>query len=115
MGEGAGGQGPGVRGCKSEQGFEFIDGESGFSNDGSQSSFGELVVVRNGKTTKWFDRLTEDDVAAALVIKFITDLPQRADNFSARDDWQPAQSATSTNSSEMEGGIGSSCFRKLAR
>ena len=48
--------------------------------------------------------MPQDNVTAPLVVKDVTDLPQRADHLTARDTRQLAHTVTSTTSSEMDGG-----------
>ncbi len=60
-------------------------------------------------------RLTQDDVAAGLVVNFVPEFAKRADRVAAGDDRQSRQTATSTTSSVMAGGIGSPCLDKLSK
>ena len=59
--------------------------------------------------------MAKDDVAARLVIYDVPDLLERPDRILVRDRWELAHVGTSTVSSQMDGGIGSLCLRRLSR
>jgi hypothetical protein len=61
----------------------------------------------NDKATKRRYWSTENHVASALAVDFVPDSLERANRFGSRNRWELAQTATSTNSSSIEGGIGS--------
>lgn len=59
--------------------------------------------------------VTQNNVAARLVIYLVADLLKDPDRLLTRNAWQPARASTSMTSSDMGGGIGSPCFLRLAR
>ncbi len=59
--------------------------------------------------------MTEDDVAAPLPIDSIAESDERLHQLPAGEDRQRTHTATSTISSEIVGGTGSSCARRLSR
>ena len=70
--------------------------------------------VWNGcSPVRWLD-LPEDDVATTLPVLLVTDLFKCLHDFATRDLRQLAHAETSANSSEIGGGIGSSCAIKLS-
>src|SRR5215212_3109765 len=54
-----------------QQCFEFIDCQTGLTNDSSERSFGYFFVVRNSNATMRIRTLSENNMTAALSILFV--------------------------------------------
>ncbi len=98
-----------------KQRIELIHGEPDFTNNSSQSSFGYGVVVWDYDPSVRIARLSQNDMASPLMILLIADLPQCPNDLTAGEFEEFCQMATSTSSSAMGGGIGSSCAARLSR
>ena len=98
-----------------EQGHKSLYGQARFPNNRPQRALGDLLVIRHREAAKWRRMLTENHVAARLVVKLVAELLQGGNQGLPRNAGQPAQRLTSTISSLMEGGTGSPCFFKLSR
>jgi hypothetical protein len=72
-------------------------------------------MSRNHDPSVRVTRLSQDDVASALVIRLITEFLKRPNDLAARDLGKPRQMATSTSSSAIGGGMGSLCAARLSR
>ena len=72
-------------------------------------------MVRNGEPSVRWLCAAENDMAPGLVVLFIADLPKGLGCLSSGDNGQSAQTVTSTVSSMIGGGTGSSCFARLSR
>ena len=59
--------------------------------------------------------MSQDDVAAGLMVDLVSHFLEHADSVLAGADGQAAHADTSTTSSVIGGGIGSLCFLRLAR
>jgi hypothetical protein len=59
--------------------------------------------------------MAQDQVTARLVIKFVADLLECSSKHLPRNTGKFAQMLTSTNSSSIDGGMGSPCFLRLSR
>jgi hypothetical protein len=94
---------------------ELLHRDARLANQGAKRSFADLAMVRNGKAAMRRLRMPEDNMAAALAIDFIPEPPEGGDGFSARDPRKDAHKATSTTSSEMDGGMGSPRSCRLSR
>jgi hypothetical protein len=84
-------------------------------DDGTQGSLGHLVVIRDREAPVGRIHMTQDDVAASLVIGFLSDLAQSLDDIAAGDERDLTQIETSTISSEIGGGVGSEWIFRLSR
>ncbi len=98
-----------------ERGDELIDSESGLSEKGTQCAFGEGAVLWNDKASVRRISVPQDHVAAALAVALVTELLERPNRLAGRDARQLAQTATSTNSSLIAGGMGSPRSLRLSR
>jgi hypothetical protein len=56
---------------------ELVDAESGFSEERSQSPFGELLMVGDCQAAMRRRHLTKNDVASSLPVESETELPER--------------------------------------
>jgi len=97
-----------------EKRAELLHCDARLANQGTERSFADLAMIRNGEAAMRRLRMAEDDVAAALPIDLIPEPPEGSDSFS-RDPGKDAHSATSITSSEMAGGMGSPRSRRLSR
>ena len=93
---------------------EFLDADAGLSNQGAKRSLSNLAVIGNGKATMRRLFMTEDDVATALTVDLVAELPERCNDLSTGDSGEDAHTATSMISSLMVGGMGSSRARRLS-
>ena len=96
-----------------EKGIELGNRQPTVPDDGAQGPFGKLFVIRNRDPTMRFLLLPENHVASPLVIQGEADFAEGSHHFATGDDGQrrvSAQAETSTSSSVIAGGIGSSCF-----
>ena len=88
----------------SKQLVELILSEASFADEGSERAFGQFAVVGHGQTpARW---LAQNDMAAGLVVHFITELAESLDGVCARTDGQATHRATSTISSATGPGTG---------
>ena len=94
---------------------ELVDREAGFADEGSQSALREGSMVGNNQAPMRSVAMPENDMASALSILLVTDSLEGANRFATRDDRELAQTATSTSSSWIEGGMGSSRSLRLSR
>jgi len=79
------------------------NGDSRFTNQGQERALGRGIVVRDNEPTvrRWLT--SKDEVAASLAVYFVSDSREGSHGTSARKRRAPAQSDTSTNSSEIGG------------
>ena len=98
-----------------EQSHELIDSEAGFAEERTQRALCESAMLRNYQTPVRRISVTQDHVAAALPIALVTELLERPDRLAGGDARQLAQTATSTSSSLMAGGMGSPRSLRLSR
>jgi hypothetical protein len=70
-------------------------------------------MVGNGEASVRRVGVPENDVAAVLLIEFVSDLLECLDCIATRNHRQLHPLATSMTSSRMLGGNGSPCFRRL--
>ena len=94
---------------------ELFHRESGLSNQRSEGSFGEFLMVGNGEASVRWVGVPENHVAAVLLIEFIANLAECLDRLAAGNYRQLHPPATSMTSSRMLGGTGSPCFFRLLR
>ena len=101
---------------------ELFHRESGLSNQRSEGSFGEFLMVGNGEASVRWVGVPENHVAAVLLIEFIANLAECLDRLAECLDRLAAGNyrqlhppATSMTSSRMLGGTGSPCFFRLLR
>jgi hypothetical protein len=95
--------------------IELVKSKARLPNYGSQCSFGQFVMIRNDNPSMRIMRLSQHNMAPSLMILVIAEFGQCFNNVPARDLRQSCQIGTSTSSSAMGGGIGSSCAAKLPR
>ena len=88
-------------------------GQASVADKGAECALGEFAVVGNGEATA--RGMTLDDVAAGLVVSFVTDLAEGFDGVSTGTDREAAHTVTSMISSVMGLGRGSPCFSRLWR
>ena len=69
----------------SKQPSERVYGQARLTNQGPQRTLGQLPVVRYGQPTVWRLMLTEDDVAAGLMVYCVSELGEGSDGVPARD------------------------------
>ncbi len=81
----------------------------------AQRTFGQLLVVGDHQPAMRWLHPPQDHVTASLPVELVAQRPQSPDRLPAGDPGQTTQTATSTNSSVMEGGMGSSCALRLSR
>jgi len=72
-------------------------------------------VIGNYEPTVGRVAMPKNDVASALPIALVTELFERPNHFAGGDTRKLVQTATSTSSSLMLGGIGSPCSLRLSR
>ena len=89
--------------------------KSCLSDDCTQSSFRNFLVIRHYEASMGHRELSQHDVTAALPVDFVSKLDKRSNQVSTGDSRQNAQPRTSITSSSMGGGAGSPCARKLSR
>src|SRR5712671_508413 len=75
------------------QRLKLCDGQASLTNDASQSTLRNFLVIRHNDTSIWICSLSEDDVAATLPIKFIANFRQCFDYVTARNMRQNNSSA----------------------
>ncbi len=63
----------------------------------------------------WGKRLSQDHMAAGLMIELVAKFLKCLRGIPSGNHGQSSQRATSMNSSEIEGGIGSLCFFRLSK
>src|SRR6266511_2115093 len=98
---------------ESKQFAELFPGDAGLADKGAERAFGQLAMIGNSQTpTRW---MPQDDVAASLVVHFVTEFSESFDRVCTGTDRQAVHTGTSTISSVMPPGIGSPCFLRLAR
>jgi hypothetical protein len=83
------------------------------ANQSSKSPFRPLFVIWNGKAPMRGIAAPEKDVAAVLLIDFVSGFSECLDCLGAGNNRQPHPPTTSMTSSIMLGGTGSPCFLKL--
>lgn len=95
---------------------EFLDADASISNQGPERSLPDLAVIGNGKAAMRRLSMTEDNVAATLLVDFVTEPPDVAHRagLSTGDSRKDAHIATSMISSLMVGGMGSSRSLRLS-
>jgi len=94
---------------------ELVDREAGFADECSQRALCEGSMVGNNQASMRSVAMPENDMASALSILLVADSLEGANRFATRDDRELAQTATSTSSSWIEGGMGSSRSLRLSR
>src|SRR2546425_4909809 len=105
--------GRGMANDRSEQCAELFLGEAGLADEGAERAFGKFTVVGNGQpAARW---VTQNNMAAGLMVHFITEFAEGFDRVCTGTDGQAAHTKTSTISSATGLGIGSLCFSKLWR
>ncbi len=70
-------------GRRLKQGSELLDRKSGFADESSQSSLGQLLVLRNGKPPMRRVPVAEENVAAALAVELVADPAKGVDGLGA--------------------------------
>ncbi len=98
-----------------QQGYEFVNRQPGLAYQRAERSLRKFLVIWNGQASERRFPTSQDHVAPGLVVRFITDFLKSGSRFTTGHTRQLAHRSTSTNSSVIAGGIGSSCLRKLAR
>jgi hypothetical protein len=78
-----------------DEGYELADGQAGLPNNCAQSAAIEFFMIGNCGLRR---RCHQGDVTSTLAINDEANFAKRLDAFRARDDWQLAHAATSTNS-----------------
>ena len=74
-----------------------------------------LTMIADSKPAMWIRDLTQNDLAACLVVDFKTDPGEYLNSRSPRNNWHSAHGLISTVPSQIGGGIGSLCLRRLSR
>lgn len=87
---------------------EFIHGEPRFAKERAKGSLGDVRMVRDDETSMRAFVMAQDDVASPLAVDLVSQALEGPDGLRTRDVGQFAQTATSTTSSSIDGGIGSS-------
>ena len=100
-------------GHRSKRITELFLGETGFANEGTECALGKLAVVGNGQPAA--SRMAQNNMAACLVVHFVTEILKGFDGTGTGADGQAAHTGTSTISSATGPGIGSLCFSILCR
>jgi hypothetical protein len=72
-----------LAGSAAEKPAELLHGDSRLANQGAERPFADLTVVRNREAAMGRLDVSEDDVAAALAVDFISEPPEGGDGFSA--------------------------------
>ena len=70
-------------GRRSKQVGEVLDRKSGFADESSQSSLGQLLVLRDGKPPMRRIQVAEENVAAALAVELLADSAKGLDGLRA--------------------------------
>jgi len=107
--------GVGLHAFHLQQSNELLDCDAGLSDQRSQRTLGDRPMVRNYKATVGWVTTPKNDVTAALPIALVPELLERSNDLAGGDARKLAQTATSTSSSLMLGGIGSPCSLRLSR
>ncbi len=95
---------------------ELLPTKTGLAQNRPQGTFGDLLVIWNRQASERRGCVAQDDVASRLMVNFVTNFLQRFADFLACENRQLRQKKlTSTNSSSIEGGMGSSCFLRLSK
>lgn len=105
----------GVSGGALQECNEFVYGETCLPDQRTQRSLGESAVVGNHEPPMGRIAVAEHDVASALAVLFIAEAFEDSKGLATRYAGQLAQTATSTSSSLMGGGIGSPRSFRLSR
>ena len=83
----------GVAGKNSQQVRELFLGQAGFADQGAKRAFGQFTVIRDGQTpSRW---MPQNEVAAGLMIQFVTDFAESFDGVRTRADGKPAHTGIS--------------------
>ena len=98
-----------------EQAEEFVNSQASVPKQRSERPLRELVVVRNRQAPMGRCRVPKNDVASGLMVDRVAHLLKRLDRGPAGRYREPGHTATSTISSDMDGGTGSPCLARLAR
>ena len=61
--------------------MELFNRQPSLSNDRTQRSLGNSLMIGNGQASVWWDLLPQDHVAASLSVEHISDLFQGLDRF----------------------------------
>jgi len=85
----------------------MIDCETGLTDQGSQRALRERAMFRNYETSVRRIAVPKNNVASALTVALVAQLLECPDCLAGGDARQLAQTATSTSSSLIAGGIGS--------
>jgi hypothetical protein len=96
-----------------EQFRELFFGQACVSNQRTKRAFRKLAVIGHGQAAA--RRVTDNNVAAGLMILGVTDFAKALDGVRARTHRKATHTLTSTMASVMGGGMGSPCFLRLAR
>ncbi len=91
-----------------EEGFELLDGKPDLFDDGPQCSFRHLGVIGHNDSPVRLLALAKHNMTAFLTVLLVSDPSQSCDNLTSRHAGKRAQTVTSTISSSIGGGIGSS-------
>ena len=97
----------------SKQFSELFLGKASLADKGTECAFGQLAVIGDGQASA--GRLAKENMAASLMIDFITEFSEGLGRICAGADGQPANMGTSTISSTTGAGIDSLCFSRLCR
>jgi hypothetical protein len=94
---------------------ELLYRESRFTDDGSERPFCNLLVIGDDQSPVRRILMSKDHVASSLPIELVASVPKSTHDLPTRSDGQPRHPYTSTTSSEIGGGSGSSCASRLSR
>lgn len=63
-----------VRHVRSEKVAKLLDGQANLSNDGTQCSLGNFLVIRHGQASVWCVLLPKNHVTPSLSVEYVADL-----------------------------------------
>ncbi|GIX00978.1 MAG: hypothetical protein KatS3mg111_4310 [Pirellulaceae bacterium] len=70
-----------IRHNDSQKVIELFNCQSSLSNDRTQCSLGNFLVIGNGQTSVWWVRLPQNHVATSLSVQVIADLLKGLNRF----------------------------------
>lgn len=96
------------RGAPLQSITEFLDRQPSLANERTKRSLRNAPMIGHDQASMRPLRMPEDDVASPLMIDLVSKTLEGADCLRTRDTGEATHTATSTTSSSIGGGIGSS-------
>lgn len=98
-----------------QKGNELLYCKPRLPDKGPERTLRDFTVIGNHQPAVGRKNIPQDHVASASAIQFVAQLVKRRDGFLPGNPGDRAQTATSTISSPIDGGIGSPWARRLSR